>query len=268
VDFADSESCANEDDLEPASRIVAIKLLNKITGKSYAIPERTYKTEDPKKRFGIGVGFKTVFLKSEEIKLPVFISATQLGPVMAENKGHMGISIEPFYDISKYVTFRTAIQFAERKVKYGTTDPSSNTHYDPSGMETQYIGGFAAIQLNAPFKGFSPYVSAGFGYLKTIGRNTYKVTYLGTDYEFTPNKVDMRVYRLIFGVTMEMSSTVDIVANFGYDRTINSPYYDGFEIKRKDGTAVNPALKESANNFQSPYMEFCYFYLGVNFRIF
>jgi len=276
VDFAESESCTSEDDIEPASRILAVKLLNRITGKSYDIPKRTYLTEEPRKKFSIGAGFKNYVMEfnSSLPDIPYMVSATQLGATKSEHKWHMAfLSIEPAYDISGFLTVKTSFELVEKSIQQS----DEYQQYTSSGIESTYLSGFGLLQLNLPFSGFAPFLSGGLGYMYNLSRNNIEIDYGSTTsepirpitYLYTPNKKNLLVYRLVIGINIELLHTVDLVFSLGYDHTFGAHYYDGFTVKRKDGVAVDPALIKQAAAFKSGSgIGFGYFGVGANFRIF
>jgi len=58
IDFSESERCTREEDLELATRILSVKLINSIAGTIYSAPVRTYLQDDERNRFAIGLLFR------------------------------------------------------------------------------------------------------------------------------------------------------------------------------------------------------------------
>jgi len=58
IEFSGSERCTREEDLELATRILSVKLINSIAGTNYSAPVRTYLQDDERNRFAVGLLFR------------------------------------------------------------------------------------------------------------------------------------------------------------------------------------------------------------------
>ena len=234
--------------------------------------------DEPKKKFGVGIGFK-VFSNSGSPDIPYMVSASELDSAESECKDHLAISIEPAYDLFKYLTIKTSFEFSENKIQAPGSDIDTGAswgsgQYEGGGISSTYFGSYGTIQLNIPFSGFAPFLSAGAGYKVCLNRDVINITQYGTypnkvDYEFTPDKNNLLVYRLALGVSIYILRSVDLVFSAGFDNSIGSSFYDGFTVKRTDGGTVDSTLAKSASDLKSSNnMGQVYFEAGMSFRIF
>ena len=123
VDFADSERCAKEDDVEAAARILAVKLVNRIAGKSYALPSRSYEPEEQRNKLSLAAGYRYGMMKG--IARPT-IRFTSPGTAEIVSHDIDAVSTEYLASVKYDITgkWSAGMNFSYRGVKTGTTSPS------------------------------------------------------------------------------------------------------------------------------------------------
>ena len=260
IEFAESERCTSEDDVEQASRFLAVRLLNRITGKQYSLPSRTYETGREWSRFAISGGFR--YGQVYDVAVPV----VQGEKVTKENRKMMKIItivVSPSYGISDYLTLKSNLKYymigtylsdayASQIGDYGTANSLVYAYYSDT-YETPKIKGWGIavnIQYNYPIGGFIPFASAGFGFTRfemddsLLNKNiSYEVQHISG----TPYTYDARVHEwyelsgsdyiawmgeIELGFAFDISKYVSLVFTVGVEIPLAAQIFGDVDIKR------------------------------------
>ena len=138
IDFAESERCMKEEDLELASKILAVKIVNNIAGTSYTTPLRTYQQDETRNRFAMGMFYRNGVIKNVNVPIlkiePLRFTSTEL-----DYKINSAI-ISPSYEFTDNFGVRMDFKYiyseSEDRVKttdniqfYYSSDKSFNNGY-------------------------------------------------------------------------------------------------------------------------------------------
>ncbi len=256
AEYAESERCTREDDLEPAARILAVKLVNKISGKSYPIPERTYIAEEPRPRFACALGYTYNWYQANWT-IPVL-----KGAALADSKVKMGsirFNMSPSYDLTDVVTLKSSIEY----IVFQSDFPSNTSEHHATYDLSQYVtGGTAAylartlgigfdVQFNYRARAYVPYFSVGAEYMRCFFSNdgmtfsTYAVDYPGgvnyysVDYKLVANSSNVLMGRANVGVMISLSRYVDLNISGGVSRPLGTPVFNGLTIRKTYENTAN-----------------------------
>ncbi|MCP4138634.1 MAG: hypothetical protein GY754_47195 [bacterium] len=185
VDFAESEECYKEDDIEPASRVLAIKLLNHITGKNYPLPEKEDEENsgNGNRRFGIGIGYR--FGTTSGVRAPVIRKTGDMTIDLegeAANLRFHSLVVTPSFQLTSLFTLKSNLYYtmvSTISISGGRVDVRDlnmaasgeylgyhNEGYFGEGYFQEDKEGYGAnllLQFNYNWEGISPFIAAGPG---------------------------------------------------------------------------------------------------------
>lgn len=290
VDFAESERCAKEDDIEQAARILAVKMVNRIANKNYSIPSRTYETEEQRRRFYINAGFRYGIMPG--LKVPFIDPKTPKMTSQDNNTKIMIGSIGPNYEINNYLSIESSFRYARLKLESMKEDSytveGSTTFGSTLVNETSFSGyGFnVSAKFTYPMRGFVPFINLGGSYyfyqLKqfpqylTYNSNTWQFYSNGTDsaqaYYLMKYKESVQFFSIesFVGITVFISPFVDLVIAAGSEIPIAGELFDDITLEKKYSyVAGTPPeqYKSLSNEFKGNFPPIYFMQVGVNFRI-
>jgi TolB-like protein len=241
IEFAESERCMNEDDLELASKVLAVKLANHISGTSYTIPVRTYKQDESRNKFGVGFFFKYGITKN--VNVPVTKGGLDYFKIQSAKTDltNQSVILSPSYEFTDNIGIRMDFKYMSNKIKeqivcynnYSSTSGSitesmDSTYETHSGNKNNQGYGLALnLQLIYPVDGFNFYFMPGIGLDKYSLQNpnvesTYSHYYNDSlvpanSYSYTKAfdiEIDTSIYAYIFkletGFSVYLSRYVDL----------------------------------------------------------
>ncbi len=292
VDFAESERCTREEDLESASRILAIRLLNRISGRNYSVPNRTYQVDEQRNRFAIAVGGR--YGRISGINVPIIdlsgeISSTKKDAVMN------GLVISPSYELSENWGIRVDFELDYIDMKDSSTMGTQTEDgayvvraYNMfEGRMAQAYSLSLNVQNNYPFGGFIPFVSLGGGIRKYInttrGINQYAYSAIASgNYHSEQANLSTDPAYAIFGslqvgVSIYVSRFVELQLLSGIDYPFFSSIYNNVELVQiRSSNTGSPSTKYNDfmansnmnNNFKGNNPPVYFIGAMVNFRVF
>jgi len=303
IDFAESEKCMKEDDLELASKILAVKLVNNIAGTSYAVPIRTYKQDESRNKFAVGMSYKLGLIKN--VNVPFFkaekngiIESLILTSAKRDIYNQTAV-FSPSYEFTDNFGIRIDFKYIYTKLKqtegyysilgYYTSGPDyENTML--SDDEGECLDNGYGVDLNAqliyPVGGFNLYIIPGLGIGKYNLKNPWGKGSYGYDSSdgnsyFSDYVLEMktRVYtyllKLEAGFSVYVSKFVDLYFSAGIDYHIFSKLISDVKIKETElsisGTPPDEQknmLKNTEIDFKGNFPPEYYVQAGIVLRLF
>ncbi|TAL29603.1 MAG: hypothetical protein EPN93_21175 [Spirochaetes bacterium] len=294
IDFAESEKCLKEEDLELASRILAVKLINQISGKNYSIPSRTYQQDEERNRFSINMALRYGMMHN--VKLPS-LEISNDGMVTkkatkASDVSSLSLVVSPAFQISNI--FGIALDF---KYLFSIDPKMASSIYQNKTVGSEQIfvyfqhrGRIASkgygVCINPiifyNLSGFSFHLSTGMG-LDYIIIDEYAPYYsfdhrIGSTSIYSQNgyqKYSSYGYKPFCkaetGVAVYMSRFVEIAFAVGINYHFASELVTDIKL-RNDGTSSTGSPPQSwksiKNNYKGNYPPEYYIQGGLNFRLF
>jgi TolB-like protein len=307
IDFAESERCMKEEDLELASKILAVKLANNVAGTSYTIPVRTYQQDESRNRFAMGLFYKIGIIKN--VNFPVLegeIDSLKLKSVKLDIPNQT-VMLSPSYEILKNVGIRMDFKYMSYKIKedieyssYSNDNLNETFMYNyESWFSDGYNHGYGLalnLQLIYPVDGFSFYLIPGIGLDKynlknpstnsgyyhqyndsLVPANSYSVS---RDFDI---EMDTDIYAYLFkletGFSVYVSRYVDLYCAAGIDFHLFSKFISDVEIKSKEADSAFPSsgpipsdeiarLENPDDEFEGNFPPEYYLQVGLVLRMF
>ena len=180
IDFAESEKCMKEDDLELASKILAVKLVNNIAGTSYAVPMRTYKQDESRNKFAVGMSYKFGIIK--DVNVPTVKSGATTHKIISNKVDILNNSIifSPSYEFTDNFGIRMDFKYMfsnfqpHNQFNSSTNDLGENIEIGNFNTDNGYGFGLNLLIIY-PLEGFTLFFIPG------IGVDKYKLENLSTD---------------------------------------------------------------------------------------
>ncbi len=272
VDAAETERCTKEDDFAPASKILAIKMTNKIAGTGYSLPVRTYRQDEERNKFFMGMMYQ--FGLYPGYKMPALVYDSSEGIYKFGGKGaevfthslvmSAGYEFTQHFELKAEFGYMAAWNSAVSEFEFFAGGLSLNA--DDAKFETFDFTIFPMYKY--PIGGFRLFVAPGIGYriskIKAnddgywlqVGSNTYGLKPLGHAF----------LLKFEIGTTVYISRFVELVFAFGIDGQVYSTYYKNVNVKQVSGSAasIDDYIGDSSNNA----FVGCYIKAGFNVRIF
>jgi len=298
IEFAESESCANINDIESAARYLAVKLLNRISSQYHDLPVKSYSSKYGTKpvevsigaRYGITWGFKVPEIKSpaqypEKIKIsPKKQNVDMIEGVLAVNRF-----------ISKNISVKGSVKYGKGGFDDETyvikpiehpTDTYRNS-YSFYGKNINCLGAGAGLQYTFNMSELKPFLALGVFY----NRYWFDSTPIGT-YSFdaqsgintdTQNyRFELEQYSDVVSAECEFGIKVFFINNFGiiFSTGVNIPFYGSvfrnFEMTKayedinnnlipEEYKDLNNKLKLDEKDFRQPPAYFVH--LGFVYRL-
>ncbi len=293
IDFAESERCMKEDDLELASKILAVKLVNNIAKTSYATPLRTYQQDESRNRFAVGLMYKLGMIKG--VKVPFFTFTDNGILKLGSDKRDIitqSAVISPSYEFTKNFGVRTDFKYMYSKFKdiegsYGSSSGDYNIFMEEGPCIENGYGVALNFQMIYPIEGFNFYLIPGFGIDKYILDNFSDVDGGHFQYDNYPTstlskKFDIEVkgdvYTYIFkleaGFSVYVSKFIDLYFSAGADFHLFSELISDVKIIETElhssGTVPAEAqnMLQNSNVFEGDFPPEYYLQAGIVLRIF
>ncbi len=269
IDFAESERCAKEEDLELASKILAVKLVNKMANTSYSIPMRTYQQDEERNRFAIGLSYRYGIMNN----LNVPLKKTYGSSIVISDKMKISthsIIISPSYEINRNLAFRTDFKYTfltstENKLE------SFAAGYHVTKEDMRSIGKIYGIGINSvliyPLEGFSFFIAPGIG----IDIFQFEKPFLNID-NYTTGKVGeinvasktyLPFVKIEIGFSAYISKFVELFVSTGVDYHIAGEVFSDVKVESTNGSTI-PVQNDFKGNHPPEY----YISGGFNFRVF
>lgn len=254
IELADSERCLKEDDLDQAARILSVKLINRIAGKSYPLPSRTYETEEARLRFFVSAGYS--YNWQGGMNIPI-VKGTGIASEKSDFTYMNRFSVSPGYELTDIITLKSSLEFAFFNT--GFTEAASNYNYIETDDYVLYqdlnyldarsyaakVWGFSIdVLFNYRITGFTPFCALGAGYSrynfygKGIISDTYILSkadnsiYKEVQYKLKAEPANVFVGRAYIGISISISRYVDFILSGGVTVTLNSPVINGTKISK------------------------------------
>lgn len=249
IEFAESERCTKEEDLELASKILAVKLVNKITGATYTTPLRTYQQDENRNKFALGLMYRYGIIKNVNVPdVKTNFNSTKVTSQKADIRNQSAI-ISPSYEITDNFGIRMDIKYIYNKFCKPTgSEDMAYSENDSSFIDMHSIelnGGYGLalnLQLIYPIDGFSFFLNPGIGIDKYSFNNSQMISYRYVDstilnilfqegvYEI---KADVYSYLLKIetGFSVYVSRYVDFYFSAGIDFHLFSELISDIKIK-------------------------------------
>jgi len=257
VKFAESERCTKVDDVDDASRYLAFKLINRITGENFKLPKRDYSREEGRNKFAIGFSFQVSMPASNgshpTLSLPGGSNPADFNPELvlytADQMAAIGMALSFImsYELKSFFTLRldTTYILTSAGQSDGTMTPTSSSYGDISISSNNFYYVYNSLkidvfgQFNLKLEGFMPYVALGVGYQFFLSEketrfgdfsvydssvsdgNNYQISIQGNIMNLTP-EIGCSIY---FSKYVEMFFAIGAVIPVLYD------VYDNIKIK-------------------------------------
>jgi len=272
IDFAESEKCMKEDDLELASKILAVKLVNNIAGTNYTIPMRTYKQDESRNKFAVGMSYKFGIIK--DVNVPAVKSGASSLKIISSKADiqEQSILFCPSYEFTDNFGIRMDFKVMHDKFK---TNTYSTDYYDYSGNEYNFfdIDAFKTFKgyglgLNLliiyPIEGFNLFLIPGIGidkYKLISDSILYAYNNLSINYEESGNcKLEHDIYTYLFkfetGVSVYVSRYVELYFSAGIDFHLFSKFISDIKIKKQSETSYGSVPSDKMNWLENADIEF------------
>ena len=254
VDFAESERCTKEDDLDPAARILAIKLINRIAGRDYPLPSRSYETEEARLRFAIAAAYSYTWQGGMTIPI---VKGTGLVSQKSDYTYMNRFAVSPSYEITDIITLRSNLEYSVFNTGYSTaaynynfvsTDNyslSQNLNYNNARSYAADVWGISIdILFNYNMKGFTPFCALGAGYSRYVfnGKGIIFDTYIQKNddvnsfkevqYNLKAKPSNVFQGRAYIGISISISRYVEFILTGGTTVTMNTPVINGTKISK------------------------------------
>jgi TolB-like protein len=291
IDFAESERCMKEDDLELASKILAVKLVNNIAKTSYTTPLRTYQQDESRNRFAVGLLYKLGMIKG--VKVPFFTfngdGTLKLGSDKRDIINQSAI-ISPSYEFTKNYGVRTDFKYMYSKFKdiegsYGFSSGDYGISMEEGSCIQNGYGVALNFQMIYPIEGFNFYLIPGIGMDKYVLDNFSDVDGGGFWYHsagFLSQRFDMKVkgdvYTYIFkletGFSVYVSKFIDLYFSAGVDLHLFSELISDVKIVETEtsSSGIIPAeaqnMLQNSNVFEGNFPPEYYLQAGIILRMF
>jgi TolB-like protein len=282
IDFAESERCNREDDIDAASRILAIKLINRITGKSYRLPAKSYSFEQTRNRFALDVAYR--YLPKKTVRLND-LGRNEMIIEDFEKKHFWNVRVAPGYEFNDYFTLKipgifSKNSFGDQYNVHSEDDAGYSSYVDGSTSywvktspkkEFTAIGGGLEILLHYPLEGFKPFVSLGVNYIHysfvKTDRSTSNRVFMsiiqdngGMDPDYYNREISFdKTYEyssfngeISLGSTVEVSKYFEIVINAGIEVPLYDKYKFGFDLV--SDTGITSSSSFPANDTTTAYL--------------
>ena len=259
IEFAEYESFTREDDLESASRVLAVRLLNMITGREYSLPSRTYETGEVGNISAISVGYRKGQITG--INVPVVrgeeITEEKIKNVQV-NTYMVGLS----YVLSDHFILKSNLKYYKISPSFrydyysqiGVWGTPNSLYYEYSCHvnelpEIKGLGMTLNIQYNYPMVGLIPFVSVGIGLARfELKDSAFRewISYTVRHYDGAGSQ-DAFVYEnyklsgsdyiawtgeIALGFAFDISKYVSLVLSVGVEIPIAAKMFGDIEIKR------------------------------------
>jgi TolB-like protein len=268
IDFAESERCVNENDIEPASRVLAVRLTNIITGKNYKLPPVTWKTEEERNRFALYLGGGYGIIKGVARPAPKSDGTSVTFPEKKSDGSSIIADIRPSYELTDVFTVRFGYRYIF--LKSGESEYPWGPYYSATYDDVTLTGnGFnIGIQTNYRLEGFIPFCAVSAGYNKLTMMSNGKIANIWTTgsngYSFLPKK-SVKYFSTEFelGFAVYLSKYVELVLSGAMYLPIAAKLVT-IESTRTTGVPTETLN----NNFKGNFPPTFYAQAGVNFRMF
>ncbi len=254
IEFAESERCLKEDDLDPAARILAIKLINRIAGKNYSLPSRTYETEQARLRFAVGAGYS--YNWQGGMNVPI-VKGTGIASEKSDFTYQNRFTISPSYELTDIITLRSNLEFSLFNTGY--SESASNYNYietdeyviyqdlnylDARSYAARVWGISFDVLFNYKISGFTPFCALGLGYSRYVfyGKGIISSTniqskadnsiYKEVQYDLKAEPTNVFLGRAYIGIAISISRYVEFVLTGGATLTLNTPVIKGTRISK------------------------------------
>ncbi len=304
IDSAESERCLTEEDLELASKILAVKLVNKIAGTSYATPMRTYMQDESRKKYAVGFFYRYGIIK--DVNVPTFevtknslFESLRLTSKKADIKMKTAV-ISPSYEFTGNFGVRMDIKymyssFKNRSTSYnngnlvnGTINEGNSLSLNDYDLNNGY-GLALNFQMIYPVEGFNFYLIPGIGvdkfnlkYSKSQNNYSYAYSNYPVTYRYASTynlDAETDIYSYIFkietGFSVYVSRYVDLFFLAGVDFHLFSELISDVEISETNtaNTGTIPAaqqnmLKNTTMDFKGNFPPEYYVQAGLVLRLF
>jgi TolB-like protein len=274
IDFAVSERCMKEEDLELASKILAVKLVNNITGTNYSLPMRNFQQDESRNRFGLGILYKYGVIKN--VKIPEFKTDFEsLSVTSSKGKVHnQSAVLSPSYEFTDNLGIRADFKYIFSKIddtsleKYNSDmmPPMESNYMSIGGVEINNGYGFALnLQLIYPMEGFNLFIIPGIGIDKYSLEKSEKIQYLYNDMsgnlQLTGNyelKSEVYSYMIKFetGFSVFVSRYLDLFFSAGIDYHLLSKLISDIKINETSRYVTGTVSSDKQNMLKNATIEF------------
>jgi len=233
IDFAETQRARKEEDMDIASSIVAVKLINSVTGRNYPVLSLDYGDDYSRNRFAVDLSFRYGMVKGSEVSLIDGINSRN----KYETDVHFwSIILEPSYELNKYTAVKLVGRYYRSifggpyysnyyqsavPVEDDTTSISVGSHPE---LDQDVYGIGTGIRMQYPVKGLTFFI----GLDCIINRLFYN---------------DPGNYYINLGYWEDISGPI-----YGYRRTI---YYN----QKLEGKRIDTDLSLGINIYLSKYIE-------------
>ena len=297
IEISQSERCTREEDLELASRILSVKLINSLAGTSYSAPVRTYLQYNERNRFALGLFYRFGVLNG--VGHPV-ISKTSDGFKITNIGMHYMLNsavVAGSYEFTENLGIRLDFKYASSNVGRNRKDnqeevysyyswvepPHGNFSLGSSFGTTKFDGYGVSINsiLSYPLDGFSVYAIPGIGFNKYSINNCNEryLSYRTPDSDYLYKiRISETVYtyfiKLELGASAYISRYVEVYLSFGVDYYLFSELVSGLKLVQVadfNGDLNKLDIMEELNikkGYSGDLPPECYVMAGFNFRLF
>jgi len=294
VKFAESERCTKVDDIDDASRYLAFKLINRITGENFKLPKRDYSREEGRNKFAIGFSTNASMNISKgyypSIILPANTSEAidQVDVATIDKIEGVGISLSLImsYEFTRLFSLRMEFGYvflAPDHYKDIMKDYGGATDiYSSSGFDYSHSGKIDVFgQFNLKLDGFIPYAAVGIGY-QFLFSNAYVhrggINVIdGETQSYNINSSNFNILNITpeIGCAIYLSKYVEILISFGIIIPVYNDIFENLKlVKMNEGVTVDTVgwrdldskLDFNGLNYKIPIQ--MYVRLGVLFRLF
>ncbi len=243
IEFAESENCANIDDIESATRYLAVKLLNRISSQYHDFPAKSYSSKYGTKPVEISIGARysiTWGFKVPEIKSPAqYPEKFKISPKKKNVDMVEGVlTLNRF--ISKNISVKGSVKYGKEgfddtvyicKTIEHPTDTYQNS-YSFYGKSINCLGAGAGLQYTFNMIELKPFLALGIFYNRywfdstPIGKYSFDA-FSGINNDSQTYKFEFEQYSDVVSAECEFGIKVFFINNFGiiFSMGANVPFY-------------------------------------------
>jgi hypothetical protein len=279
IEYADSESCSDINDIESAAKYLSIKLLNRIAKQYHDLPARNYQSKKGSEsnevsligRYGVIWGFKTPqIINPSSYAGQVKFSYKEQNLTVYETL--VGINFNIIKGLSargllKYSN-TTGVDSSKFLLENKSSTPNSASYEQSISCNSKFQGLGFGIGLHYEFKytRLVPFIGTSIYMTRYWFKDQYKADYSYTESCTSPTGYDRQTYHLSFAqnslvlsTELDMGFKIFITENFGIlvGAAVNIPFYGNqfskFKIEKTASDTDNNLIPEQNRDLENEF---------------
>jgi TolB-like protein len=273
VDFVESGRCTDEEDIEVAARVCAVKLVNRMTGNNYALPASELKHDGLRSRFSIYMGGRFGYIPGLNNYM---VKGAWPDYVLSDTKKNAYVAggmLRPSYEINRF--FAVQLDFRYMHIETVRDANKWSQEIGDSSGTTRVANGFGTfVGMRAHYQigGFMPYVSCSIGYNRLYYREEKAYWFSLWNYsDFSNGRYKVIIDEINnycstefeLGCFAYLSRYVELALSIGVEVPLAAEFFHKSRINLESYNITQPNIRNSyKGNFPPAY----YAQLGFNFR--